>query len=98
MPEEVDRKLPDAIGDVLFVSDPTGMVNLENEGIPAARCFFVSNVMIDTLLAAKVEAMKSPILETLGSSVKRAARVPRFDSGTAGQRNASSKRSRKSSS
>jgi UDP-N-acetylglucosamine 2-epimerase (non-hydrolysing) len=66
MPEEVNRRLTDAISDVLFVSDPAGMVNLANEGVPAARCFFVGNVMIDTLLAARTEAMKSPILETLG--------------------------------
>jgi UDP-N-acetylglucosamine 2-epimerase (non-hydrolysing) len=66
MPEEVNRKLTDAISDILFVSDPAGMVNLENEGVPAARCFFVGNVMIDTLLAARAEAMKSAILDTLG--------------------------------
>jgi UDP-N-acetylglucosamine 2-epimerase (non-hydrolysing) len=66
MPEEVNRKLTDAISDVLFVSDPAGMANLASEGVPAARCFFVGNVMIDTLLAAKEEAMKSRILETLG--------------------------------
>ena len=66
MPEEVNRRLTDAISDVLFVSDPAGMANLEHEGVPAARCFFVGNVMIDTLLAARAEAMRSPILDTLG--------------------------------
>jgi UDP-N-acetylglucosamine 2-epimerase (non-hydrolysing) len=66
MPEELNRKLTDAISDVLFVSDPAGMVNLVREGIPAARCFFVGNVMIDALLAVRAEAMKSRILETVG--------------------------------
>jgi UDP-N-acetylglucosamine 2-epimerase (non-hydrolysing) len=66
MPEEVNRKLTDAISDVLFVSEAAGMVNLESEGVPAERCFLVGNVMIDTLLAAKAEAMKSAILDKLG--------------------------------
>jgi UDP-N-acetylglucosamine 2-epimerase (non-hydrolysing) len=66
MPEEVNRRLTDAISDVLFVSDPAGMANLDREGVPAARCFFVGNVMIDALLAARAQAMESPILETLG--------------------------------
>jgi UDP-N-acetylglucosamine 2-epimerase (non-hydrolysing) len=66
MPEEVNRRLTDAVSDVLFVSDPAGMTNLDREGVPAARCFLVGNVMIDALLATRAEAMKSPILETLG--------------------------------
>lgn len=66
MPEEVNRRLTDAISDLLFVSDPAGMANLDREGVPAARCFFVGNVMIDALLAARAQAMESPILETLG--------------------------------
>ncbi len=65
MPEEINRKLTDAISDLLFVSDPAGMENLKNEGVPDARCFFVGNVMIDTLLAAKDQAMRSGILEEL---------------------------------
>jgi len=66
MPEEVNRKLTDAISDVLFVSDPAGLTNLQNEGVPSSKCFFVGNVMIDTLLAAREEAMKSSILEAIG--------------------------------
>src|SRR5262249_30028472 len=34
--------------------------------VPEEKCFFVGNVMIDTLLAAKERAMKSPVLEKLG--------------------------------
>ncbi|MCW5832286.1 MAG: UDP-N-acetylglucosamine 2-epimerase (non-hydrolyzing) [Labilithrix sp.] len=66
MPEEVNRKLTDAISDLLYVSDPAGVENLRREGVPESRVVFVGNVMIDTLLAAKDEAMKSSILETLG--------------------------------
>jgi UDP-N-acetylglucosamine 2-epimerase (non-hydrolysing) len=66
MPEEINRKLTDAISDVLFVSDPAGLTNLKNEGVPDDKVFFVGNVMIDTLLAAKEQAMKSPVLRDLG--------------------------------
>jgi UDP-N-acetylglucosamine 2-epimerase (non-hydrolysing) len=66
MPEEVNRKLTDAISDLLFVSDPAGLEHLKREGVPESRTFFVGNVMIDTLLAARERAMQSPILEELG--------------------------------
>ncbi|MDB4967896.1 MAG: UDP-N-acetylglucosamine 2-epimerase, partial [Myxococcales bacterium] len=66
MPEEVNRKLTDAISDLLFISDPSGIDFLKREGVSEGRCFFVGNVMIDTLLAARERAMQSPILEELG--------------------------------
>jgi UDP-N-acetylglucosamine 2-epimerase (non-hydrolysing) len=66
MPEEVNRKLTDAISDLLYVSDPSGMTYLKNEGVPDKNVVFVGNVMIDTLLAAKERAMRSPILSKLG--------------------------------
>src|SRR5262245_43010874 len=65
MPEEINRRLTDAISDVLFVSDPAGLENLSREGVPEERVFFVGNVMIDTLLEARDRAMRSSILEEL---------------------------------
>ena len=50
MPEEINRKLTDAISDLLFVTEESGMRNLRAEGVPAERIFLVGNVMIDTLL------------------------------------------------
>jgi len=49
MPEEINRKLTDAISDLLFVTEESGARNLRNEGIPKERVFLVGNVMIDTL-------------------------------------------------
>ena len=49
MPEEINRKLTDAISDVLFVTEDSGVQNLRAEGIPAEKIFLVGNVMIDTL-------------------------------------------------
>jgi UDP-N-acetylglucosamine 2-epimerase (non-hydrolysing) len=66
MPEEINRKLTDAISDLLFVSEPSGMENLRKEGVPEEKVFLVGNVMIDTLLAARDRAAGSPILSTLG--------------------------------
>ena len=49
MPEEINRKLTDAISDVLFVTEDSGVKNLRTEGIPSKKIFLVGNVMIDTL-------------------------------------------------
>lgn len=65
MPEEINRRLTDTISDLLFVSDPAGMDNLRREGVPEERTFFVGNVMIDTLLAARTRALGSRVLEDL---------------------------------
>ncbi len=68
MPEEINRKLTDAISDLLYISDPAGIENLRKEGVGDDRAIFVGNVMIDTLLAAKVQAMESKVLEQLGQT------------------------------
>jgi len=66
MPEEVNRVLTDAISDLLFVTEPSGVENLAHEGVPAERVHFVGNVMIDTLKANLDAAEQSPVLESLG--------------------------------
>lgn len=66
MPEEINRLLTDVISDMLFVSDPAGITNLKREGVADDRVYYVGNVMIDTLLAAKERAMASSILEQIG--------------------------------
>lgn len=50
MPEEINRVVTDAISDLLFVSEPSGVENLLKEGRPASQIFLVGNVMIDTLM------------------------------------------------
>jgi UDP-N-acetylglucosamine 2-epimerase (non-hydrolysing) len=49
MPEEINRRLTDAISDLLFVTEESGMRNLRTEGVPVERIHIVGNVMIDTL-------------------------------------------------
>jgi len=50
MPEEINRKLTDAISDLLFVTEESGMRNLLREGVSPEKVFMVGNVMIDTLV------------------------------------------------
>lgn len=50
MPEEINRILTDSISDFLFVTEPSGLENLKNEGIPDSKVFFVGHVMIDSLV------------------------------------------------
>jgi len=49
MPEEINRKLTDAISDLLFVTEESGVRNLRVEGIEEGKIFLVGNVMIDSL-------------------------------------------------
>jgi UDP-N-acetylglucosamine 2-epimerase (non-hydrolysing) len=66
MPEEINRLLTDAISDLLFCTEQSGVDNLRAEGIPGERVFLVGNVMIDTLLRNRAQAERSPVLEDLG--------------------------------
>jgi UDP-N-acetylglucosamine 2-epimerase (non-hydrolysing) len=59
MPEEINRKLTDAISDLLFVTEESGRRNLAHEGVPEARIVMAGNVMIDTLMR-NLERIDSP--------------------------------------
>ena len=65
MPEEINRLLTDAISDLLFCTEQSGVDNLIREGIPREKVFLVGNVMIDTLLKNKTKAEGSDILNRL---------------------------------
>ena len=70
MPEEINRVLTDAISDILFVTEPSGVTNLKREGIDGTRVHFVGNVMIDTLEFHKEKATYSHILDDLNLRAK----------------------------
>jgi UDP-N-acetylglucosamine 2-epimerase (non-hydrolysing) len=57
MPEERNRKVTDVLAQRLFASEPAGVANLAREGVPPGRVHLVGNVMIDTLLRFKAEAL-----------------------------------------
>lgn len=66
MPEEINRKLTDAISSLLFVTEQSGVENLKREGVPLEKIFMVGNVMIDCLVRHRDLATRSPILNQLG--------------------------------
>jgi UDP-N-acetylglucosamine 2-epimerase (non-hydrolysing) len=66
MPEEINRVLTDAISDLLFCTEQSGVDNLRREGIATDKIHLVGNVMIDTLLRHRKRAEGSRALETLG--------------------------------
>ena len=75
MPEEINRLLTDAVSEMLFVAERSGLENLAKEGVAPSRVHFVGNVMIDTLLRSRERAAKSQILEQLGLCEKKYAVV-----------------------
>ena len=70
MPEEINRVMTDAVSDLLFVSEPSGLENLRREGVAERHVFFVGNVMIDTLLRHRQQADRSEILTRLALEPK----------------------------
>src|SRR4051812_37129164 len=64
MPEEINRVLTDQIADLLYTTERSAHDNLAREGIAAGRAHFVGNVMIDSLLANRAQAVDPR--ETLG--------------------------------
>ena len=51
MPEEINRKVTDAISDILFTPSRDGNDNLVREGIEKDKIHFVGNIMIDSLVS-----------------------------------------------
>lgn len=51
MPEEINRLMTDAVADLLFVTEQSGLDNLKHEGIDPGKIHFTGNVMIDSLVA-----------------------------------------------
>lgn len=66
MPEEINRRCTDAITDIFFASEPSGVANLRREGVAAERIHFVGNVMIDTLFKHQANAAALEIPKRFG--------------------------------
>ena len=65
MPEEINRRLTDAVSDLCFTHSPEADRNLRREGVPAARIHRVGNLMIDTLRRLRPAARRSRALADL---------------------------------
>ena len=71
MPEEINRILADTITDDFFVTEQSGIENLENEINRKANIHFVGNTMIDTLVAFDEHIQRSKILQKLNVNNKK---------------------------
>jgi len=71
MPEEINRMVTDRLSDYLFVTEPSGLTNLRNEGISKEKIFFTGNIMIDSLVANLEKANSSKILKDLSLEPKK---------------------------
>lgn len=68
MPEEINRILTDALCDLLFVTEKSGVDNLIREGVSKTKIHFAGNVMIDNLVQ-HIEKSKN-------SSIKMELKIP----------------------
>lgn len=66
MPEEVNRMIIDDVADLFFVTEQSGMTNLEAEQKDVNKAHFIGNTMIDTLMAFQPVFDKSSIIKRLG--------------------------------
>ncbi|MCA8959357.1 MAG: UDP-N-acetylglucosamine 2-epimerase (non-hydrolyzing) [Planctomycetes bacterium] len=66
MPEERNRIVVDRLSQFLFVTEPSGLRNLENEGMTHDGVHLVGNVMIDSLLRILPRARAEKVPERLG--------------------------------
>jgi UDP-N-acetylglucosamine 2-epimerase (non-hydrolysing) len=77
MPEEVNRIVADEFSRFCFVTEPSGLKNLEHEGIGKERVFYVGNTMIDSVVKylPKAEARFHELKTKLGIDAKQYALV-----------------------
>lgn len=75
MPEEINRIVTDRLSDYLFVTEPSGLRNLQNEGVPLQKIFFCGNIMIDSLIDNLEKANSSKILSDLSLESKQYATI-----------------------
>ncbi len=68
---ETNRKIIDALADILFVSEHSGEYNLINEGFDEARIFFVGEMAIDSLAAVIEKSNSSNVIADIGIDEKK---------------------------
>ena len=66
MPEEINRLVTDALSDLLLASEPSGVRNLKQEGVPDKKIRLVGNIMIDTLVRMRSKALERQTSAKLG--------------------------------
>ncbi|MBU0566638.1 UDP-N-acetylglucosamine 2-epimerase (non-hydrolyzing) [bacterium] len=65
MPEEINRLVTDSLSNYLFTTCEDANENLNREGIPDEKIFFVGNTMVDTLLRFRDKYDSTSILSQM---------------------------------
>ena len=76
MPEEINRLVTDAISDLFFVTEPSGVEHLLREGQPAAAVHHVGHVMVDNVIFQK-ERLEREVQQE-GASLAYKSAHPRY--------------------
>ena len=63
MPEEINRLVTDAISDLFFVTEPSGVEHLRREGQPESAIHHVGHVMVDNLIYQKERLERKGLAE-----------------------------------
>lgn len=75
MPEEINRIVTDSISDWYFVTEPSGVANLQREGQPESRIHHVGHVMVDNVVHQAALLAHSDTAAFATDAVKRRLRA-----------------------
>ena len=70
MPEEINRLVTDAISDLFFVTEPSGVEHLRNEGHSDSKIFHVGHVMVDNVIYQRDKLALNPLKSGLSFDMK----------------------------
>ena len=76
MPEEINRLVTDAISDLFFVTEPSGVEHLRHEGQPEEKIHHVGHVMVDNVIFQKERLEQEGLTE--GYSIGFKANHPQY--------------------
>lgn len=66
MPEEINRLVTDTLASWLYVTEQSGLDNLQNEGLPPNKIFLAGNVMMDSLVRFRAQAASLNVIDHFG--------------------------------
>lgn len=70
MPEEINRLITDAISDIFFVTEPSGVDGLLKEGHSQSSIYYVGHVMVDNLYYQLAKLKKVDVTKYLTKNIK----------------------------
>jgi UDP-N-acetylglucosamine 2-epimerase (non-hydrolysing) len=70
MPEEINRLVTDAISDLFFVTEPSGVEHLQREGQPESAIHHVGHVMVDNVIFQKERLDREGLTEGCSPAFK----------------------------